>query len=154
MIIANNALYSIGVLSGGWYTLSSPNNEITTTNNNTFDVYDVCGNGYNLSELTGAGTTTVSTYTVSAVKYSSGVSTGDQVTTINLTVSANHVFHMSLLLNDASQPWANSARATLAVPFIVPAGTHTNTAISVDLSAADVVSDPETRRLTTLGFIG
>ena len=158
MIIVNNALYSIGTLNGGWYSLNSPGNEIRTTNNNSFATYDVCGNGYTLSQITidslSANVTHVAPWTLTLNKFNNGVTTGDSATTLSFTISANHALNMSLLLNPAAAVWANSARATLAVPFVVPAGAHTNSSISVDLSAADVLSDPETRRLVTLGYIG
>jgi len=156
--IYNNALYSTAG-GQGFYKLSSANGEITATNNNTFTAaYTVVGNGYNQDSFTVNGTTVkpTSAYTFTVFKYNNGVACSPNSTTYTVTVSSTAAIPMALLLSPAGTPFTGGHRATLAVPYNIPANANGlgTTYVDVDLSAATQdFSDPERRRLVSLGYI-
>ena len=158
--IYTDALYSTPG-SNGFYSLSSDNAEVVATNNNSFTAaYNVCGNGYNQDSFTVNGTTVKATvpYTFTVYKYNNGVACTPNASTFTLTVSSTAAIPMALLLNPGVAPFdgGGNHHATLAVPYNIPANSNslTTTSVDVDLSAATVsFSDPEKRRLLTLGYL-
>ncbi len=139
--VYSNGLYSptnLGVPSSSYFTLSSSGNELVLAVPGTFNGVNVVGVAYNLTDWAAADAADARK-TLTIEPYSGGVDVGDN-TTLTTGVSSGTGLTFALILAD---------RRYINLTYVGSTLTY-----AADLSASTTdVSDPNYRRLFTLGFI-